>query len=131
MTIPIAALHESAFGKSGHRDGADECPLLGVKQTSQIRPVMSTFDPKRTCRGASKIICACIGTGKAEERSDREACVSARHEAGMKDKPSSGSRGVVLQLPRTFTSAENGEIAARLLARVRQLGDAVEGEAAN
>jgi hypothetical protein len=24
------------------------CPLFGVKQTSQIRPVMSAYDPKRT-----------------------------------------------------------------------------------
>jgi hypothetical protein len=34
-----------------------QCPLLGVKQTSQIRAVMSAYDPKRTstclfCRDA-------------------------------------------------------------------------------
>jgi hypothetical protein len=27
------------MAQSGHRDGAEECPLLGVKRTSQIRPV--------------------------------------------------------------------------------------------
>ena len=29
-------------------DRAEECPLSGVKRTSQIRPVMSASDPKRT-----------------------------------------------------------------------------------
>jgi hypothetical protein len=31
---------------SGHRTHADECPLSGVKQTSQIHPAMSAYDPR-------------------------------------------------------------------------------------
>jgi hypothetical protein len=36
--------------QSGHPSRATECPLSGVKQTSQIPGVMSAFDPKRTSR---------------------------------------------------------------------------------
>ena len=32
------------LAQSGHRTHADNCPLLGVKQTLQIRPAMSAFD---------------------------------------------------------------------------------------
>jgi hypothetical protein len=32
----------------GHRDGVEQCPLLGVKRTSQSEGVTSAFDPKRT-----------------------------------------------------------------------------------
>jgi hypothetical protein len=32
----------------GHRDGVEECPLLGVKRTSKFESVTSAFDPKRT-----------------------------------------------------------------------------------
>jgi hypothetical protein len=32
---------------SGHHSRTHQCPLLGVKRTLQIRPVMSAFDPKR------------------------------------------------------------------------------------
>jgi hypothetical protein len=35
-------------------DFAAQCRLSGVKQTSQIRPVMSAFDPKRTSRADVK-----------------------------------------------------------------------------
>ena len=34
--------------QSGHPGHAHQCPLLGVKRTSQNRPVMSAYDPKRT-----------------------------------------------------------------------------------
>jgi hypothetical protein len=33
--------------QSGHRDGAEECLLLGVKRTSRFQGAMSAF-PKRT-----------------------------------------------------------------------------------
>ena len=36
------------LAQSGHPSRATECPLLGVKQTSQFEGVMSAFDPKRT-----------------------------------------------------------------------------------
>ncbi len=32
----------------GHRDGVEECPLLGVKRTSQFDRATSAFDPTRT-----------------------------------------------------------------------------------
>jgi hypothetical protein len=32
----------------GHRDGVEECPLLGVKRTSQFDRATSASDPKRT-----------------------------------------------------------------------------------
>ena len=31
-----------------HRDGVEECPLLGVKRTSKSKSVTSAFDPSRT-----------------------------------------------------------------------------------
>jgi hypothetical protein len=34
------------MAQSGHPSRATECPLLGVKQTSQFEGVMSAFDPK-------------------------------------------------------------------------------------
>jgi hypothetical protein len=37
------------MAQSGHRDGAEECPLSGVKRTSIGRNEMS--DPKRTFSG--------------------------------------------------------------------------------
>ena len=39
----------------GHRDGVEECPLLGVKQTSKFKSVTSTFDPKRTSGGSFRL----------------------------------------------------------------------------
>jgi putative tryptophan/tyrosine transport system substrate-binding protein len=36
------------LAQSRHRDGAGECPLLGVKRTSRFLGRMSAFDPKRT-----------------------------------------------------------------------------------
>ncbi|MFZ2080454.1 MAG: hypothetical protein WAV38_28160, partial [Xanthobacteraceae bacterium] len=36
------------LAQSGHFTAESQCPLSGVKQTLQIRPVMSAFDPKRT-----------------------------------------------------------------------------------
>jgi hypothetical protein len=36
------------LAQSGHGDGAEECPLLGVKQTWRFQSAMSAFDPKRT-----------------------------------------------------------------------------------
>jgi hypothetical protein len=33
---------------SGHSRRVQQCPLLGVKRTSQFQSVMSAFDPKRT-----------------------------------------------------------------------------------
>ena len=41
MTLcPLLAL-------SGHSGASDQCPLLGVKRTSQLDRVMSVFDPER------------------------------------------------------------------------------------
>ena len=34
--------------QSGHSNHSRECPLLGVKRTSQGIAVMSAYDPKRT-----------------------------------------------------------------------------------
>jgi hypothetical protein len=34
--------------QSGHGGGVEECPLSGVKRTSQFDGVMSAYDPKRT-----------------------------------------------------------------------------------
>ena len=42
------------MAQSGHRDGAEQRPLLGVKRTWIKRVVMSAFDPKRT-----SAICFC------------------------------------------------------------------------
>jgi hypothetical protein len=42
--------------QSGHFTAEFRCPLLGVKQTSQIRTVMSAFDPKRTCEGRRRLV---------------------------------------------------------------------------
>src|SRR5262245_59716399 len=39
---------------SGHRFRRCECPLLGVKRTSPVRPTMSAYDPKRTSSGLLK-----------------------------------------------------------------------------
>ena len=36
------------LAQSGHSNGAAECPLLGVKRTSQLAGGMSANDPKRT-----------------------------------------------------------------------------------
>jgi hypothetical protein len=36
------------MAQSGHAWRFNECPLLGVKQTSRFQGVMSAFDPKRT-----------------------------------------------------------------------------------
>ena len=36
------------LAQSGHGAAEFRCPLLGVKQTSQIHTVTSAFDPKRT-----------------------------------------------------------------------------------
>jgi hypothetical protein len=36
------------MAQSGHADGAAECPLLGVKRTSDCRASMCAYDPKRT-----------------------------------------------------------------------------------
>jgi hypothetical protein len=41
----ISATKSAQSGHSGH---AQRCPLSGVKQTLQIRPAMSAYDPKRT-----------------------------------------------------------------------------------
>jgi hypothetical protein len=38
----------SLMAQSGHWDRAERRSLLGVKRTSQVRLVMSAFDPKRT-----------------------------------------------------------------------------------
>jgi hypothetical protein len=46
--FPRTAQGMSASAYSGHRGGAEECPLLGVKRTSDFQCVMSAFDPKRT-----------------------------------------------------------------------------------
>src|SRR6516165_1313342 len=43
------------MAQSGHRCGALECPLSGVKRTSGGRASMSAFDPKRT--SAARICC--------------------------------------------------------------------------
>jgi hypothetical protein len=34
------------LAQSGHSSIEFQCPLLGVKRTSQIRPAMSAFDPE-------------------------------------------------------------------------------------
>ena len=44
----IEGVEKSASGQCGHRDGVEECLLVGVKQTSQIETVVSAEDPKRT-----------------------------------------------------------------------------------
>jgi hypothetical protein len=49
----FVALHEAAPALSGHCDHAQQCPLLGVKQTSRFQSVMSAFDPKQTLARAS------------------------------------------------------------------------------
>jgi hypothetical protein len=36
------------LAQSGHVDVVNQCPLLGVKRTSRLESIMSTFDPKRT-----------------------------------------------------------------------------------
>jgi hypothetical protein len=36
------------LAQSGHRDGAEECPLLGERRTSRGMAPMSAFDPKQT-----------------------------------------------------------------------------------
>ena len=36
------------MAQSGHPDRVGECPLLGVKRTSQVEAVMSVFDPEQT-----------------------------------------------------------------------------------
>jgi hypothetical protein len=47
--VLFAAVQESGVGtKRTFFDRAQQCPLLGVKRTSQIRLVMSASDPKRT-----------------------------------------------------------------------------------
>ena len=38
------------LAQSGHRHGGEECPLSGVKRTSEFYGVMSACDPKRTSR---------------------------------------------------------------------------------
>jgi hypothetical protein len=37
----------------GHRDGVEECPLLGVERTSQFDRAMFAVDPKRTSEPAT------------------------------------------------------------------------------
>jgi hypothetical protein len=39
------------LAQSRHSDCRNECPLLSVKQTSQIRGAMSAYDPSRTLAG--------------------------------------------------------------------------------
>ena len=36
------------LAQSGHPSRAPQCPLSGVKQTSDLTGAMSAFDPKRT-----------------------------------------------------------------------------------
>jgi hypothetical protein len=44
---------KAPLARSGHYNGAEPCPLLGVKQTSTCGDPMSAFDPKRTLAGRS------------------------------------------------------------------------------
>ena len=44
------------MAQSRHRDGVGECPLLGVKRTSQIETVMSACDPLR--KSSARICCS-------------------------------------------------------------------------
>jgi hypothetical protein len=39
------------LAQSGHADGVQQCPLLGVKRTWRFQSVMSPNDPNRTVRG--------------------------------------------------------------------------------
>jgi hypothetical protein len=36
------------LAQSGHSIRAEQCPLLGVKRTSEIEAAMSAYDPKQT-----------------------------------------------------------------------------------
>jgi hypothetical protein len=47
-TAGIVLVRGPLMAQSRHAQCADECPLFGVKRTSQIRPLMSANDPKRT-----------------------------------------------------------------------------------
>src|SRR5262245_27097424 len=47
----VAAVHESAFGTSGHFGAPAICPLLGAKRTWLCGDAASAFDPKRTKAG--------------------------------------------------------------------------------
>jgi len=49
--LSVVILHEDIstdglllMAQSGHSDRRDECPLLGVKQTSKFKGVMSAFE---------------------------------------------------------------------------------------
>src|SRR5262245_60474008 len=51
--VPVELRHALAvvvghLALSGHRFRLCECPLLGVKRKSPVRPTMSAYDPKRT-----------------------------------------------------------------------------------
>ena len=47
------------MAQSGHPDPLNQCPLLGVKRTSDGGASMSAFDPKRT--SADIDFCAVLG----------------------------------------------------------------------
>jgi hypothetical protein len=72
----------------GHRDGVEECPLLGVERTSQFDRAMFAVDPKRTSEPATgmpykKTFCAAL------TRRCRSAC---EFELGRRDAKSAECR---------------------------------------
>jgi len=48
VSVRSERLPHGPAGLASARSVTSECPLSGVKQTSQIRPAMSAYDPKRT-----------------------------------------------------------------------------------
>src|SRR6202040_2936502 len=67
------------LAQSGHPTGAPQCPLLGVKRTSQFDRAMSACDPKRksssqTCRDAQQLSPNMVGCRlRSEDERHNEA----------------------------------------------------------
>jgi hypothetical protein len=70
------------MAQSGHSDCRNECPLSGLKRTSQIAAAMSAYDPFQTSDAVPAVPRGYRGTGGIEGRRPpvtRSARVAAPH----------------------------------------------------
>jgi hypothetical protein len=66
-SIRVSEHHHRMSHFGGHRDGAEECPLSGVKRTSLFDSAMSAFDPNRTSADAVGLSANCRQLGLLDQ----------------------------------------------------------------